>query len=208
MRGGKGAGPCPAARCSLLMLRVYLQGLHTLCGAGEPRGRNGIAVHIFVCNTSMLDRSVTAVPEAQAARGWLPASAPLLPLCSGRCLNAPVFLRAQATVFVVSTIGEAGCAPWPSTGGAVGEPPRGEESWAWGCSKRGCIVSKSSHLRDQGCSSESDTHTASDGHCSPPQGLIGEVSPTPQFTTPEAPMATRAGIWQKSEDILRAGWAR
>ncbi|XP_009327564.1 PREDICTED: homogentisate 1,2-dioxygenase [Pygoscelis adeliae] len=34
----------------------FVSGLHTLCGAGEPRGRNGIAVHIFVCNTSMLDR--------------------------------------------------------------------------------------------------------------------------------------------------------
>uniref|UniRef100_A0A8B9BYD7 Homogentisate 1,2-dioxygenase n=1 Tax=Anser brachyrhynchus TaxID=132585 RepID=A0A8B9BYD7_9AVES len=34
----------------------FVSGLHTLCGAGEPRGRHGIAVHIFVCNTSMLDR--------------------------------------------------------------------------------------------------------------------------------------------------------
>ncbi|OWK63906.1 Homogentisate 1,2-dioxygenase [Lonchura striata] len=34
----------------------FVSGLHTLCGAGEPRGRNGIAVHIFVCNTSMTDR--------------------------------------------------------------------------------------------------------------------------------------------------------
>uniref|UniRef100_A0A803YIQ8 Homogentisate 1,2-dioxygenase n=1 Tax=Meleagris gallopavo TaxID=9103 RepID=A0A803YIQ8_MELGA len=34
----------------------FVSGLHTLCGAGEPRGRNGIAIHIFVCNTSMLDR--------------------------------------------------------------------------------------------------------------------------------------------------------
>ncbi|KAM9301127.1 homogentisate 1,2-dioxygenase [Morus bassanus] len=34
----------------------FVSGLHTLCGAGEPRGRNGIAVHIFVCNTSMLNR--------------------------------------------------------------------------------------------------------------------------------------------------------
>ncbi|KAJ7400385.1 homogentisate 1,2-dioxygenase [Pitangus sulphuratus] len=34
----------------------FVSGLYTLCGAGEPRGRNGIAVHIFVCNTSMVDR--------------------------------------------------------------------------------------------------------------------------------------------------------
>uniref|UniRef100_A0A8C6IXG7 Homogentisate 1,2-dioxygenase n=1 Tax=Melopsittacus undulatus TaxID=13146 RepID=A0A8C6IXG7_MELUD len=34
----------------------FVSGLHTLCGAGEPRGRNGIAIHIFVCNTSMLNR--------------------------------------------------------------------------------------------------------------------------------------------------------
>ncbi|XP_014744373.1 PREDICTED: homogentisate 1,2-dioxygenase isoform X1 [Sturnus vulgaris] len=34
----------------------FVSGLHTLCGAGEPRGRNGIAIHIFVCNTSMINR--------------------------------------------------------------------------------------------------------------------------------------------------------
>lgn len=73
MKGGKGAGPCPAACCSLPMLWVCPQGLHTLCGAGEPRGRNGIAIHIFVCNASMLNRSVTATPEAWAAPGWLSA---------------------------------------------------------------------------------------------------------------------------------------
>lgn len=155
-----------------------------MCGAGEPRARNGIAVHIFVCNTSMLDRSVTAVPWAQAA----PASVRLLPLCSSCCPYAPVFLCAQAELSMVSLTGacEAGCAPRPSTGGVVGEPPRGEESWAWGCSKRGCIVSRSSHLRDRSCSSGANTHTASGGHCYPLQWLTGQVSPSPQFTMPDA----------------------
>ncbi|KAH1186276.1 homogentisate 1,2-dioxygenase isoform X1 [Mauremys mutica] len=34
----------------------FVSGLHTLCGAGEPKSRNGIAIHIFTCNTSMINR--------------------------------------------------------------------------------------------------------------------------------------------------------
>uniref|UniRef100_A0A8C3X2U3 Homogentisate 1,2-dioxygenase n=1 Tax=Catagonus wagneri TaxID=51154 RepID=A0A8C3X2U3_9CETA len=31
----------------------FVSGLHTLCGAGDIRSNNGLAVHIFLCNTSM-----------------------------------------------------------------------------------------------------------------------------------------------------------
>ncbi|KAM9320415.1 homogentisate 1,2-dioxygenase [Gastrophryne carolinensis] len=34
----------------------FVDGLHTVCGAGDARSRNGIAVHIYTCNTSMTDR--------------------------------------------------------------------------------------------------------------------------------------------------------
>lgn len=34
----------------------FINGLHTLCGAGEPRSRNGLAIHVFTCNTSMINR--------------------------------------------------------------------------------------------------------------------------------------------------------
>jgi len=34
----------------------FVQGLHTLCGAGHPSVRNGMAVHIYACNTSMDDK--------------------------------------------------------------------------------------------------------------------------------------------------------
>ncbi|XP_048360407.1 homogentisate 1,2-dioxygenase-like [Sphaerodactylus townsendi] len=34
----------------------FVTGMNTLCGAGEPRSRNGLAVHIFTCNTSMVNR--------------------------------------------------------------------------------------------------------------------------------------------------------
>ncbi|KAJ9584795.1 hypothetical protein L9F63_020849, partial [Diploptera punctata] len=34
----------------------FVEGLHTLCGAGDPRTRHGIAIHIFLCNTSMNDK--------------------------------------------------------------------------------------------------------------------------------------------------------
>lgn len=33
-----------------------LQGLHTICGAGDAKSRNGIGVHIYACNVSMVDR--------------------------------------------------------------------------------------------------------------------------------------------------------
>ncbi|XP_063081113.1 homogentisate 1,2-dioxygenase isoform X4 [Cavia porcellus] len=34
----------------------FVNGLHTLCGAGDIRSNNGLAVHIFLCNSSMDDR--------------------------------------------------------------------------------------------------------------------------------------------------------
>ncbi|XP_063150674.1 homogentisate 1,2-dioxygenase isoform X2 [Candoia aspera] len=34
----------------------FVTGLYTLCGAGEPKSRNGLAIHIFICNTSMINR--------------------------------------------------------------------------------------------------------------------------------------------------------
>lgn len=32
-----------------------MNGLHTVCGAGDPCTRHGIAIHIYTCNTSMYD---------------------------------------------------------------------------------------------------------------------------------------------------------
>ena len=34
----------------------FVEGLHTLGGAGDLRTRTGIAIHIFLCNTSMNDK--------------------------------------------------------------------------------------------------------------------------------------------------------
>lgn len=31
----------------------FVSGLHTICGAGDPRSRHGIAIHMFLCNASM-----------------------------------------------------------------------------------------------------------------------------------------------------------
>lgn len=33
----------------------FVQGLSTVCGAGDSRARNGIAIHIYACNKSMED---------------------------------------------------------------------------------------------------------------------------------------------------------
>uniref|UniRef100_F7DAA9 Homogentisate 1,2-dioxygenase n=1 Tax=Callithrix jacchus TaxID=9483 RepID=F7DAA9_CALJA len=34
----------------------FVSGLHTLCGAGDIKSNNGLAIHIFLCNTSMENR--------------------------------------------------------------------------------------------------------------------------------------------------------
>lgn len=31
----------------------FVAGLHTVCGAGDPRSRHGLAIHMYLCNTSM-----------------------------------------------------------------------------------------------------------------------------------------------------------
>ncbi|XP_067002980.1 homogentisate 1,2-dioxygenase [Anabrus simplex] len=35
----------------------WLQGLHTVCGAGDPRTRNGVAIHVYMCNAPMGDKA-------------------------------------------------------------------------------------------------------------------------------------------------------
>lgn len=36
----------------------FVEGLHTVCGAGDPKSRHGIAIHMYLCNTSMTDRAL------------------------------------------------------------------------------------------------------------------------------------------------------
>lgn len=31
----------------------FIQGINTVCGAGNPSTRNGLAIHVYLCNTSM-----------------------------------------------------------------------------------------------------------------------------------------------------------
>jgi len=35
----------------------FVEGLHTVCGAGDPKSRHGVAVHIYLCNKSMENRA-------------------------------------------------------------------------------------------------------------------------------------------------------
>ncbi|XP_050297256.1 homogentisate 1,2-dioxygenase isoform X2 [Anthonomus grandis grandis] len=35
----------------------FIQGLKTVCGAGDPKTKHGLAVHIYACNHSMLNRA-------------------------------------------------------------------------------------------------------------------------------------------------------
>lgn len=38
----------------------FLQGLTTICGAGDPKGRHGVCIYVYTCNTSMAeDRCVS-----------------------------------------------------------------------------------------------------------------------------------------------------
>lgn len=32
---------------------TFVQGLHTVCGAGDARSRHGLAIHVYLCNASM-----------------------------------------------------------------------------------------------------------------------------------------------------------
>ncbi|EEC01855.1 homogentisate 1,2-dioxygenase, putative [Ixodes scapularis] len=34
------------------------QGLNTICGAGDPKTRHGMAVHVYCCNMSMKDKAM------------------------------------------------------------------------------------------------------------------------------------------------------
>lgn len=36
----------------------FVQGLRTLCGAGQPATRHGLAVHIYTCNVAMENKSM------------------------------------------------------------------------------------------------------------------------------------------------------
>lgn len=51
---------CLLQNCKFIgiMTICILQGLHTVCGAGDAKSRNGIGIHMYTCNTSMVDRSV------------------------------------------------------------------------------------------------------------------------------------------------------
>lgn len=31
----------------------FVQGLHTICGAGDNRSRHGLSIHVYLCNASM-----------------------------------------------------------------------------------------------------------------------------------------------------------
>lgn len=35
----------------------FVDGLNTLCGAGDAKSRHGIAIHVYACNTSMENRA-------------------------------------------------------------------------------------------------------------------------------------------------------
>ncbi|KAL4624877.1 homogentisate 1,2-dioxygenase [Arapaima gigas] len=39
----------------------FVMGLHTICGAGDTRARSGIAIHVYTCNSSMIDRWVLSL---------------------------------------------------------------------------------------------------------------------------------------------------
>ena len=35
----------------------FVDGLRTLAGAGDPKSRHGVAIHVYVCNVSMKDKA-------------------------------------------------------------------------------------------------------------------------------------------------------
>lgn len=35
----------------------FVEGINTICGAGDPKNRQGLAIHIYSCNSSMDNRA-------------------------------------------------------------------------------------------------------------------------------------------------------
>lgn len=35
----------------------FVEGIHTVCGAGDPKLKNGLAIHVYLCNMSMKNRA-------------------------------------------------------------------------------------------------------------------------------------------------------
>lgn len=35
----------------------FVEGLNTICGAGDPKLKQGLAIHIYACNSSMSNRA-------------------------------------------------------------------------------------------------------------------------------------------------------
>lgn len=36
----------------------FVEGLNTVCGAGDPKVKCGIAIHVYACNVSMKNRAM------------------------------------------------------------------------------------------------------------------------------------------------------
>lgn len=36
----------------------FVEGLHTICGAGDPKVKSGIAIHVYTCNSPMQNRAM------------------------------------------------------------------------------------------------------------------------------------------------------
>lgn len=36
----------------------FVEGIHTICGAGDSRTRHGMAIHVYLCNQSMVDTAM------------------------------------------------------------------------------------------------------------------------------------------------------
>lgn len=43
-------------RVLINFVHLVFKGLHTICGAGDPRSRHGVAVHVYCCDVSMKDK--------------------------------------------------------------------------------------------------------------------------------------------------------
>ena len=39
----------------------FVQGMKTVAGAGDPKLRNGMAIHVYSCNADMINTSMTLI---------------------------------------------------------------------------------------------------------------------------------------------------
>lgn len=82
----------------------FVDGLHTICGAGDFRARQGVAIHVYLCNASMKDKAFYNA-DGDFLFGTYEPSAPVSRRISLNILEALILGVVTYTVRAVPQLG-------------------------------------------------------------------------------------------------------